>query len=72
MIYLQAGGDYLRWRSLPLFFLSIFCAKRQQDEGLTGNSDVRTEGTDPGVGIDDVDVREEVEETVRCFFTDLW
>ncbi len=35
----KQGGNYLSWRSLPFFFLRLFfCAKRQQDEDLSGNS----------------------------------
>ena len=53
------------------FFNSLFCflsksVKRQtNDEVLTRNGQVRTEGTD-------TDVREEAKESARCFFTDLW
>jgi hypothetical protein len=44
--------NYLRWWSLSLFFLEVhFSVKRQQGEGLTRHSNVRTEGTDPGTCI---------------------
>ena len=59
----------------PFFFNSrfVFFVKRQQDEGLTQNDQTRTEGTEPGpVLTSEEDVREEVKETSRCFFTDLW
>ena len=78
MIYLEwrKRGNYSKWRSLTFFILNIFLfsfLKRQQDEVLVRNRHVRTEGTDPGSPLTCVsDVREDVKETVRCFFNDLW
>ncbi len=46
-------GNYLMWR-YHFFFLILFLfsfPKRQQNEGLTRNSNGRTEGTDPGACI---------------------
>jgi hypothetical protein len=67
----KKGGNYLRWRSLPFFSPSIFCASKMRVCLGTATSGQKGQTRGPA-SARDADVREEAKKSARCFITDLW